>query len=298
MSTTPLLSRLAIVGVGLIGGSLALALKRTRAVGEVIGCGRTVGELEKGMKLGVIDRYTTDPAQAVRDADLVMLATPVGAMRSLFEKIRADLTPEAVITDAGSAKVSVIADARATLGAHFANFVPGHPIAGTERSGVEAGFADLYVGHRVILCPQPETRMSALAKVQRLWEAVGAQVEQMDAARHDAILARTSHLPHLVAYALADMLAATQPQSEVLRFAAGGFRDLTRVASSPPVMWRDIALANREALLAALDEYLAVLGVMRAAIVARDSAALEAIFARAKALRDSLPPPAHAKLLR
>jgi prephenate dehydrogenase len=298
VSITPLISRLAIIGVGLIGGSLALALKRARAVGEVIGCGRNAADLEKGVKLGVLDRHTTDPAAAVRGADLVMLATPVGAMRGLFEKIRDQLLPDAVITDAGSAKASVIADARATLGAYFANFVPGHPIAGTEKSGVEAGFADLYAGHRVILCPQPETRMNALSKVQQMWEAAGAHVEQMDAVRHDAILARTSHLPHLVAYALADMLAATQPQSEVLRFAAGGFRDLTRVASSPPVMWRDIALSNRDALLAALDEYLTALGAIRSAVAAQDAAALEAIFKRAKALRDSLPPPTHAKLLR
>jgi len=290
VSKVSLITRLAVIGVGLIGGSLALALKRAKAVGEVVGCGRNAGDLEKGVKLGVIDRYTTDPVQAVRDADVVMLATPIGAMRSLLEKIRDHLAPEAAVTDAGSAKAGVIADARATLGARFAGFVPGHPIAGTEKSGVEAGFADLYVNHRVILCPQPETRMSALSKVQRMWELTGAQVEQMDAKRHDAILARTSHLPHLVAYALADVLAATRPQSEVLRFAAGGFRDLTRVASSPPVMWRDIALANRDALLVALDEYIAVLNAIRTAVAAQDAAALEAIFNRAKALRDSLPP--------
>ncbi|HTT08149.1 MAG TPA: prephenate dehydrogenase/arogenate dehydrogenase family protein [Gammaproteobacteria bacterium] len=290
MSKVPFITRLAVIGVGLIGGSLALALKRMRAVGEVIGCGRNAADLEKGVTLGVIDRYSTDPIHAVRDADVVMLATPIGAMRSLFEKIRDHLAPETVVTDAGSAKANVIADARTALGARFADFVPGHPIAGTEKSGVEAGFADLYSGHRVILCPQPETRMSALSKVQRMWELVGAQVEQMDAVHHDVILARTSHLPHLVAYALADVLAATKPQSEVLRFAAGGFRDLTRVASSPPVMWRDIALANREALLTALDEYLAALNTIRAAVAAQDAAALEKIFARAKALRDSLPP--------
>jgi len=287
---TPFISRLAIIGVGLIGGSLALALKRAGAVGEVVGCGRNAADLEKGVKLGVIDRCSTDPIQAVRDADVIVLATPIGAMGATLEKIRDHLAPQAVITDAGSAKVSVIAGARAALGARFADFVPGHPIAGTEKSGIEAGFPDLYVHHRVILCPQPETRMSALSKVQRMWELVGAQVEQMEAARHDAILARTSHLPHLVAYALADVLAATRPQSEVLRFAAGGFRDLTRVASSPPVMWRDIALANREALLPALDEYLAALNAIRTAVAARDAVALEAIFARAKALRDALPP--------
>jgi prephenate dehydrogenase len=285
------IQRLAIIGVGLIGGSLALALKRARAVGEVVGCGRNAMELEKGVKLGVIDRYTTDAATAVHAADMIVVATPVGSMRSIFDAIRDHLAPDAVVSDAGSTKMGIIADARSALGAAYSRFVPAHPIAGTEKSGVSAAFADLYRNHRVILTPGAETDRVATARVRAMWQVAGAQVEDMTASEHDAILAFTSHLPHMVAYALVDCLARAEPTAELLRFAAGGFRDITRVASSHPVMWRDIALANRDELLKALRCYQQSIGSIAEAIERGDAEALLALFERARQTRGILAEP-------
>lgn len=280
--------RLTVIGIGLIGGSFARAVRRGGAVGEIVGCGTDGDELRSAIDLGVIDRAEADVAAAARGADVVMIATPVGAMPAVFRAIADVLGERTIVSDAGSVKGSVIAAARAHLGQHFPRFVAGHPIAGTERSGILASLPELYVEQRVILTPEPETHADAIAAVRALWEAAGARVEEMPASEHDAILAHTSHLPHMVAYALVNCLGGAEPASELLRFAAGGFRDLTRIASSHPVMWRDIALANRDELLRALHGFQASLGAILAAIEKGDAAALEEMFARARALRERL----------
>ena len=279
--------RLAVAGVGLIGGSLALAAREAGLAGEVVGIGRRPERLRRAAELGVVDRWTTEPAEGVAGADLVVLAVPLGATRALMEALAPGLGPEAVVTDVGSAKRAVVEDARAALGDAFARFVPGHPVAGTERSGVEAAFATLFRGRRVILTPVAETAPEAVARVRALWEAVGAEVVEMDPARHDRILAATSHLPHVLAYTLVDLLAGLAEHEEVFANAAGGFRDFTRIASSDPVMWRDICLANREAIVEMLDRYGEALAAVRAAVAGADGAALERLFARAKAARDA-----------
>ena len=278
--------RLTVIGVGLIGGSLARALRARGLVTEVIGCGRDLGNLQRGVDLGVIDRYTTDPAAAVAGADLVVVATTLGATGEILQRIAPSLRPEALITDVGSTKQSVVVAARSALGANFPRFVPGHPIAGGEKSGVAAALPDLFVNHRVILTPLPETAVSALAKIHAMWEAVGAVVSTMDVAHHDEVLAATSHLPHMLAYALVDCLAAMSDSGAIFEYAAGGFRDFTRIASSSPDMWRDIALANRAALSAVCTRFQATFAQLQQAIATSDGAALHGLFTRAKLARD------------
>ncbi|MDX5333068.1 MAG: prephenate dehydrogenase/arogenate dehydrogenase family protein [Gammaproteobacteria bacterium] len=281
-----MIQRLAIIGVGLIGGSLALALRQAGACREVVGCGRNQANLDRAVALGVIDRYTHDPAQAVAGADMVLVAVPLGAMRGVFEAMRPGLSPETVVTDVGSAKASVVLDAQAAWGELPAGFVPGHPIAGTEQSGVEAAFATLYQGRRVILTPLATSSEDAVARVRSLWETAGAEVESMSVAHHDEVLAATSHLPHMLAFGLVDSLARMRDNDEIFRYAAGGFRDFTRIASSDPVMWRDICLANRSALLDMMARYKEDLRLIEDAIEAADGEALLEIFTRAKAARD------------
>ena len=281
-----LIQRLAVIGVGLIGGSLARALRAAGMVGEVVGCGRSAANLERAQELGVVDRWTQDPAQAVAGADLVFVAVPLGTMRQVFAAIRDALKPGAVLTDGGSVKGSVVADARAVFGTTPAGLVPGHPIAGTERSGVEASFAELYQGRRVILTPLPETDPAAVEQVSAMWRACGAEVTLMDVAHHDEVLAATSHLPHMLAFGLVDALARMRENDEIFRYAAGGFRDFTRIASSDPVMWRDICIANREPLGAVLARFGEEIKDLAEAIRRGDSTHLLEIFARAKAARD------------
>ncbi|MEQ8659671.1 MAG: prephenate dehydrogenase/arogenate dehydrogenase family protein, partial [Gammaproteobacteria bacterium] len=211
----------------------------------------------------------------------------LGATRGVLEAIAPALAPGAIVTDVGSTKASVVAAARATLGEHLPDFVPGHPIAGTEQSGAAAAFAALYDAHRVVLTPLPETRAQALERVRAMWRAAGATVIEMDVATHDAVLAKTSHLPHLLAYNLVDALAGGDDAAAVFDFAAGGFRDFTRIASSNPAMWADIAIANRDALLAACADYTTRFTTLVAALEAGDRAALERAFARAKRARDA-----------
>lgn len=278
--------RLAILGVGLIGGSLARALRERGAVQSVVGCGRDRGNLERAVELGVIDSWTHDPLEAVRGADIVVVAVTLGATADILARIAPGLSPQAIITDVGSAKRCVIEAARTKLPAHIARFVAGHPIAGAERSGVEASKADLYVRHRVILTPTAETDPAALARIRALWECVGAEVFDMDADLHDEVLAATSHLPHLLAYALVNCLLDLGKPVNVFDFAAGGFRDFTRIASSNPAMWRDISLENRTALLAVCTRFEQTLATLRAALEAGDAVTLEAEFGRAKAARD------------
>ncbi|HHJ14891.1 MAG TPA: prephenate dehydrogenase/arogenate dehydrogenase family protein [Gammaproteobacteria bacterium] len=282
-----MIRRLAIIGVGLIGGSLARALREAGAVKEIVGSSRRETHLGRAVELGVIDRFDTDAARAVEGADMVFVSVPLGAMRSVFERVHAALAPDAVLTDGGSAKASVVADLEATVGAVPPWFVPGHPIAGNERSGVEAASAGLYRGRRVILTPLAQTDADATARVRAMWEAAGARVSEMSVQHHDEVLAATSHLPHMLAFALVESLARLAEQREVFEYAAGGFRDFTRIASSDPVMWRDICIANRDALLHMLDRFSGDLVKLRAAVEAADADTLLKIFSEAKRARDA-----------
>jgi prephenate dehydrogenase len=281
---------LAVVGVGLIGGSFALALKEARRVGSVVGVGRRRPNLDAALARGIVDRAVTLDqrwTREIEDADLVLVATPVGEFPALFSALAAHPRANAIITDAGSTKESVIAAARVHLGAAFARFVPGHPIAGTEHSGASAAFATLFRDRNVVLTPAADTDRAALATVASLWSACGARVRELDPAVHDRIFAAVSHLPHLLAFALVDLLAARPDADDVFRFAASGFRDFTRIAASSPEMWRDISLANRGALCAAIDAYREKLDAVAAMVASADAAALEAVFVRAAAARQA-----------
>ena len=288
MPTDTRFERLTIIGVGLIGGSLARAVRRAGGCTEVIGCGRSVDHLQKAVSLGVIDRFETDIGAAVEGADMVVVAVPLGAMAVVFKQMSSHLLPDVTITDVGSAKSSVIQDARNNLGKHISSFVPGHPIAGTEQSGVEASFAELYEDHCVILTPLEETRPVALQQVRALWELAGAEVVEMEPQHHDKVLAATSHLPHVLAYSLVDSLMGLAEGDEIFRFAAGGFRDFTRIASSDPVMWRDICLANRDAIVEMLGKFSGDLERLTRAIEKGDGDFIQETFSKAKQQRDQL----------
>ncbi|MCP5143101.1 MAG: prephenate dehydrogenase/arogenate dehydrogenase family protein [Gammaproteobacteria bacterium] len=281
-----MIRRLTVIGVGLIGGSLARALRRAGAVGEVVGCSRRIEHLQRAVDLGVIDRYETDMATAVAGADMVVVSVPLGAMEAVFRAISPALAADAVVTDVGSSKASVMAAVEAACDGVPAWFVPGHPIAGAERSGVEASFADLYETRRVILTPVEVTDPAATTRVRTMWERCGARVSEMQVAHHDEVLAATSHLPHILAYGLVDTLANLEEHDEVFQYAAGGFRDFTRIASSDPTMWRDICLANRVAILKMMDFYTRDLAKLREMVEAGDGEALFELFTRAKSERD------------
>ncbi len=283
-----MIDKLAIIGVGLIGSSLSLALRQSESVGTVIGYGRNRENLRKGVELGVLDTIADSIEQAVTDADVVVVAVPLGAMQAVFAEMKSALSPNCVVTDVGSSKGSVVKAARAELGELIKRFVPGHPIAGNERSGVEAGFATLYQNRRVILTPLEETDVDATALITAMWQDCGAQVETLDVAHHDKVLAATSHLPHMLAYTLVHHLSNLNDHEEIFRYAAGGFRDFTRIASSDPVMWRDVCLANGDALLDLIEQYQHELDQVAAAIRARDADELLKLFGRAKSERDSL----------
>ncbi|MCL4798123.1 MAG: prephenate dehydrogenase/arogenate dehydrogenase family protein [Burkholderiales bacterium] len=279
------IGKLAVVGVGLIGGSFALAARRANAVGRVVGVGRSRANIDRARALGVIDA-DADAAEAVRDAELVFLAMPVGQTAAVLAEIAPHLGPETVVTDAGSTKSDVVAAARAALGAAVARFVPGHPIAGAEHSGVAAARADLFDGKRTVLTPLAETDAAAAARVRELWRACGADVREMTPEVHDRIFAAVSHLPHLLAYALVHDVASHASAQELFDYAASGFRDFTRIASSHPEMWRDICIANRAALLGELDRYEEVLREVRALLDSGDAAGLERLFDGARAARN------------
>lgn len=281
-----MIKQLTIIGVGLIGGSLARALRKAGVVGEIVGCGRNEPSLRRAVELGVIDRYALDLAEAVQGADMILIAVPVGSMGEVFRVIAPAVDAEAVITDVGSTKGSVVDAAINACGGLPINFVPGHPIAGTERSGVEASFAELYQRRRVILTPLPETKPAATEKVRAMWQAAGAEVEVMAVLHHDEVLAATSHLPHILAFGLVDSLARMEDQREIFRYAAGGFRDFTRIASSDPRMWTDICLNNRAALLQVLGHFAEDLAGITEAIQRGDGDYLLHAFQRAKEARD------------
>jgi prephenate dehydrogenase len=283
-----MIERLAIIGVGMIGASLALALRQARAVKHVVGCGRNQLNLQKGVDLGVIDSYTASIAEAASSADVVVLATPLGAMKQVFEQIADIISEHTVITDTGSAKESVIKVAQTALGDKISQFVPGHPIAGAEKSGVEAGLADLYQNRRVILTPLESTDPEAVAKIESMWQACGASIEYLGVEHHDKVLAATSHLPHMLAYGLVNYLSSLNDHDEIFKYAAGGFRDFTRIASSDPVMWRDVCIANGEALLTLIEGYKNELDQVSVAIRDGDQDRLLELFGKAKSERDSL----------
>ena len=280
-----MIGHLVVVGVGLIGGSFALELKKKHLVERVTGVGRSRANLEKARELGIIDAVSGSVSQAVGDADLVLLATPVGAMAEVFRAMAPVLSPDCIVTDAGSTKQDVVAAARAGLGEKIGRFVPAHPIAGAESSGAEAARAGLYHHKPCVLTPLPENAAAVVATVRDLWRACGAQVTEMDAARHDRVFAAVSHLPHLVAFALVDELAGRPDADTYFRHAGSGFRDFTRIAGSHPEMWRDISLANRDALAAELGTFIAKLSSLREMLAAGDSQALEGLFARARQAR-------------
>lgn len=283
-----MIERLAIIGVGMIGASLALALKQARAVNHVVGCGRNQLNLQKGVDLGVIDSYTASIAEAASSADVVVLATPLGAMKQVFEQIADIISEHTVITDTGSAKGSVIKVAQTVLGDKISQFVPGHPIAGAEKSGVEAGLADLYQNRRVIITPLESTDPEAVAKIESMWQACGASIEYLGVEHHDKVLAATSHLPHMLAYGLVNYLSSLNDHDEIFKYAAGGFRDFTRIASSDPVMWRDVCISNGEALLTLIEGYKNELDQVSVAIRDGDQERLLELFGKAKSERDSL----------
>ena len=281
-----MIRRLCIVGTGLIGGSLARDLRRLGEVGEVVGSSRHVANLERAVDLGVIDRFDLDVARAVAGADMVVVAVPLGAMPAVFERIRDAIDDDTVITDVGSTKGSVVAAARAGLGPRLSRFVPAHPIAGTEHSGVEASVEHLFERRRVIVTPAAETDAIALGRVSEMWETVGAKVIEMDATHHDEILAATSHLPHMLAYTLVDMLGCMKERAEIFHFTAGGLRDFARIASSDPQMWHDICLANRDALVEVLERFSSELGRLTDAVRHGDGELVRSVFTRAKSIRD------------
>ena len=281
-----MIKKLAIFGVGLIGGSLAMALRRSGGCEKIVGCSRSKEKLQRAVELGVIDEFTLDPVEAVAGADMVLLAVPLGAMQALLEEIADHLAPNAVVTDAGSSKASVVAAAEAAFGEVPEFFVPGHPIAGREKSGVEAALVDLFVDHKVILTPLENTLPDAVERVTSMWKATGANVHTLGVQQHDRVLAATSHLPHVVAYALVETVSETDCVDQIFEYAAGGFRDSSRVASSDPVMWRDVCLENRDAILNSLAEFQARLGDLQVLIENSDADALLKLFAHAKNVRD------------
>jgi prephenate dehydrogenase len=283
--------KLVVCGVGLIGGSFALAVKSAlagrRDCPRIVGMGRTRAPLEQAFQLGAIDAIETDWANALKGADLVLLGMPVGQMELAMRAMAPYLEPQTLVTDGGSTKADVVAAARAAFGNKVRQFVPGHPIAGAEKSGVGAAKADLYVGKRVVLTPLPENRPEDVAAVRKVWELCGAKVSQLAPEEHDRVFAAVSHLPHLLAFALVHDLAGRDNADQLFGFAASGFRDFTRIASSHPEMWRDICLANRKALMRELDAYMAELLRTRVLLAGADGAGLEKMFATARTRRDA-----------
>lgn len=280
-----MLKKIAIFGVGLIGGSFALALKRAGAVEQVVGVGRTAATLERACALGIIDVACTSVADALAGAELVLIAAPVAQTGAILAAIAPHLQPGTVVTDAGSTKSDVVAAARAALGTKVAQFVPGHPIAGAELSGPDAAVAHLYHGKKVVLTALPENAEADVERVAGAWRHCGALIHRLGAEEHDIVFAAVSHLPHLLAFGLVDDIARKGHADLLFQYAASGFRDFTRISGSSPEMWRDISMANQAALLRELDEYMAQLARMRGLLAAGDAAGLEAVYANAQRAR-------------
>ncbi len=284
----PYFEKVAVIGVGLIGGSLAISLREKGLCGEIVGIGRGKPNLEEAVRLGVIDDFSQDAASGVEGADFVFLSVPVGSMGSVVRAASSGLKHGAILTDGGSVKAGVIEDVLAAL-PEGARFVPGHPIAGTEFSGVGAAFSGLYEGKKCILTPTTDTDAEALALVRAMWEAIGATVVEMDPKRHDIVLGAVSHLPHVIAYALVNTIAGMEgEENDILGFSAGGFKDFTRIASSSPRMWSDICSMNREAVLGCIEDFERCLGAIKDSISKGDFERLDKSFEDAKRVRDTL----------
>ncbi len=281
-----MIKHLCVIGVGLIGGSLALALKNARYVEKVTGLGRGLDNLKKAKKLGIIDQFDVDYPKIITDADMIVVCVPIGSMGEVFKKIAPHIKANAIVTDGGSAKQTVIDTARQNLGDKINQFVPAHPIAGTEKSGAEAAFETLYKNRRVIITPLKENAPADIKKVIDMWTESGAQVDTMDALHHDLVLAGTSHLPHVLAFSLVDSLNNVDDVDEIFKYAAGGFRDFTRIASSDPVMWRDICLHNSDAILKMMEHYQNDLDKLKNSIENKNSEELLELFSNAKKVRD------------
>jgi cyclohexadieny/prephenate dehydrogenase len=281
-----LYERVALIGLGLIASSMALAMRREGLVGEITGTARSRETREVAREIGLCDRVFDTAAEAVEGADLVVLCVPVGVMGGIAAEIGGHLSPGATITDVGSVKQAVIDDVAPHLPQHV-HFIPGHPLAGTEHSGPRAGFPDLFDNRWCLLVPQPDTDPEALARLRALWEAMGAHVDEMDPAHHDLVLAVTSHAPHLIAYTMVgvadDLRRVTD--SEIIKYSAAGFRDFTRIAASDPTMWRDVFLTNREATLEILGRFTEELFALQRAIRTGDGDHLHAYFTRTRAIR-------------
>jgi prephenate dehydrogenase len=277
--------KVVIVGVGLIGGSFALGLKAAHAARTIVGLERSEQALKRALELGIVDETATDPRQALSGADLVLLAAPVAQTGAILAALLPHLEAHTIVTDAGSTKSDVVAAARAVMKERICQFVPGHPIAGRETNGPDAAIPDLYRGKKVVLTALPENDGSVVARVADAWRRCGAIIHMLSPQEHDRVFAAVSHLPHLLAYALVDDIAR-KPHAELLfQYAASGFRDFTRIAGSSPEMWRDISLANRDALLGELDAYLSQLSNLRGRLAASDGAGLEAVYANAQRAR-------------
>ncbi len=280
------INQISIIGLGLIGGSWVKALREKNLVKKVVGFDRNLDSMQQAVDLGIIDQYAQSAKDAVKNADVVILSVPILAIKDILLEIKSNLPNAAIVTDVGSVKGNVAADIRGVFGSDLANFVLGHPIAGSEKSGIAASDGQLYENHTVILTPMAATSEHALTTIRFMWQAVGAKVEEMDVKHHDEVLAATSHLPHLLAYSLVDTLAHSHENKEIFNYAAGGFRDFTRIAASSPKMWHDIFTANKEAVLDALDLFSHDLESLRKVVASSDSNAMMGIFTRAKVARD------------
>jgi prephenate dehydrogenase len=284
-STAP--QRVVVAGVGLIGGSFALALKNQHPAIKIVGLGRTRAALERAKLLGVIDTIADDWAGALKGASIVLLAMPVGQMESSMRDLVPYLEARTLVTDAGSTKSDVVLAARATLGSKVAQFIPAHPIAGAEKSGVDAASPTLFNSRRVVVTPFAENSVQDIARIKQIWQDCGARVSDLSPEKHDQIFAAVSHLPHVLAFALVEEFSRRENADELFAFAAGGFRDFTRIASSNPEMWRDICVANRAQVIAELDAYMAQLMRTRVLLSSSDSAGLETMFSTARSHRDA-----------
>lgn len=282
-----MLKKISIFGVGLIGGSFALALRKADAVEQIVGVGRSAASLARAKELGIIDVASVSVEDAVTGADLILVAAPVAQTESILAAIEPHLRPGTVVTDAGSTKTDVVEAARKALGGKIAQFVPGHPIAGREQNGPEAAIVNLYVGKKAVLTPLPENAESDIERVAAAWQQCGAIIHRLTPRDHDRVFAAVSHLPHLLAYALVDDIARKPHADLLFQYAASGFRDFTRIAGSSPEMWRDISMANQAALLGELDGYMTRLQALRDTLAARNAGAIEAVYANAQRARQN-----------
>ncbi|HIF47126.1 prephenate dehydrogenase/arogenate dehydrogenase family protein [Candidatus Thioglobus sp.] len=280
-----MMNRICIIGVGLIGGSFAAGLKKSNQVNTIVGYGRNEANLIKAQELMVIDEYSLDISEALKDVDLVLIATPVNSFKAILEMIKPYITEQVIVTDVGSTKASVINIAKQVFGHMPKNFIPAHPIAGKEQSGVEAAQADLFNNKRVIITPEDNSNALSVSAVSALWQSVGAKVEIMDADKHDDLLAMTSHLPHMLAFSLMDYLMSSNP--DACHYAAGGFKDFSRIASSDAVMWRDICINNPDQIIKHIEGYQESLSSIAHLIKNNQPEELEKLFSDAKSARDN-----------